>query len=180
MKLSLFVWGLFMVCSAATQTSTTAGVSNPVDAQKTDPLSFVRVASDVYGHLRHLTPNNFIAVYIAPEAWDVASRDSDLAPFLEISDARKRKTRNGRSAACIFSPDRDMGLCVYFDGEVPFGVTTARVSVSGRIEPERVERSYQGVSKQMLKKNPQNLKFLAARMAIDNGQKLPAWVIKTP
>lgn len=144
-----------------------------------EPLFFVKIAGDVYGHIRHLTPNNFIAVYIPSEAWDEASKDRDLAPFLEIRDARKRKTRNARSAACIFSPDREMGLCVYFDGEVPFGVTTAKVSVSGRIEPERVEHSYQGVSKQMLRKNRQTLHFLSSG-TIDDARMLQAWRIKAP
>lgn len=176
-RLPVFMLLALLMVPAATPQVAVSNDTNDVLERK-DALFFVRIAGDVYGHLRHLTPNNFLAFYIDQENWNAAMLDRDLAPFLELKDARRRKTRNGRSAACIFSPDRGMGLCVYFDGESPFGVATARVSVSGRIEPQRVAYSYQGASKDLLKKNRQKLNFLPTGLIMDDGRILPAFLIK--
>jgi hypothetical protein len=144
-----------------------------------EPLFFVKTTTAIYGHIRHLSPHDFLAIYIAPENWSAASKDGDLAPFLDVKDARTKKARYARSATCIFSPEKEMGLCVYFDGETPFGVATARVGVNGRIDAERVARSYQGVSKEMLKESRQKLNFTPTEAVTDDGQALPAWVITT-
>lgn len=173
-RLPVFILSALLTAPAATPQ---AALSNDTSDMK-DALFFVRIAGDVYGHLRHLTPNDFLAVYIDQENWNAAMRDRNLHPFLELKDARRRKTRNGRSAACIFSPTREMGLCVYFDGESPFGVATARVSVSGRIEPQRVANSYQGASKDLLKRNRQKLNFIPTGVVMDDGRTLPTFLIK--
>lgn len=147
---------------------------NEAQAESTVALPFVKIAGNVADRVRHRSLNNYLGIYVSPKNWQAASKDRDLGPFLVAKEARPKP---GRSAACVFSPDRDIALCVYFDGETPFGVATVKVEVSGRIDPYRVRSSYEGVSKKLLKPGEQTLRFARSASTLDDGRVLPAFLI---
>ncbi|HLW52358.1 MAG TPA: hypothetical protein VKW06_05910 [Candidatus Angelobacter sp.] len=155
--------------------STGQAAQNNDSAEKDRALTLVKIAADVADNVRHRPLNNYIGIFVALNNFGAAAKDGDLGPFFQMKDARAKP---GRSAACVISPDKEIGLCVYFDGDSPYGVATAKAGVSGKIDPHRVELSYQGASKDLLKKTRQKLDFLPGDVATDDGQVLPAFSIR--
>lgn len=170
--------GLLMASPARAQNQASgpngAAEKNPV-AQSKQALSFVKTAAVVADHVRHRWLNNYFGLYISPENWALASKDDYVGPFLRVKYA---KPKAGRSIACVFSPDKDIALCVYFDGETPFGLATVKVGVSGRVDPYKVASSYEGLATRLLRDPEQKLEFVPADASTDDGQSLPGFMIK--
>lgn len=140
-----------------------------------EALPFVQVAAVVADRVRHRSLNNYTGVYISEDNWSWASQDDYIGPFLRVKFA---KPRPERSAACVFSPDKEIALCVYFDGHTPFGLTTIRVGVSGHVEPHRVALSYEGLANKLLKNSEQKLDFTPMPLTSDDGRTLPGFQLK--
>ena len=138
---------------------------------KNDPLSFIKVAADVAGNVQHETLNNSLGLYIDESNWTSGLKDSDLGPFLKLKEAKP-----GRSAACLFSQAKDSAVCVYFDGQSPFGVAAVKAGANGSIAPEAVSAAYKAVSKEMLKHTAE-MSFNPTNLSTDDGQPLPAFVV---
>ena len=155
-----------------------AGVSiavaqnQPAAAEKKEPLFFVKIATDVAGNVQQHSLNGFLGLYVAPENWSSAVNDGDLGPFFKLKEAKP-----GRSAACLFSGAKDVAICVYFDGETPFGVAAVKAGASGKIEASDVSASYKNVSKEMLKKGNQEFHFEPGDINTDDGQPIPGFQV---
>ena len=163
---------LFMVVPALTP----AQSSQKNTDEKKEPLFFVKIAADVATNIGQQSLNNFLAIYIASRNWEAAGKDGDLGPFMTVKEA---KGKEGHSAACLFSSNKDAGLCVYFDGETPFGVAAVKAGANGKIDPGTVAAAYKPVSREMLKKSDQKLNFSSGDASTDAGQPLPAFLITT-
>jgi hypothetical protein len=138
---------------------------------RNDPLSFVKVAADVAGNVQRETVNNSFGLYVGEGDWASALKDSDLGPFLKLKEAK-----SGRSAACLFSQTKDSAVCVYFDGQSPFGVVAVKAGAKGSIAPDAISAAYKAVSKEMLKHTAE-LNFTPTTLATDDGQPLSAFVV---
>jgi hypothetical protein len=143
-------------------------------AEKKDPLFFVKIAADVAGNVQQASLNGFLGLYIDPQNWASGLKDSDLGPFLKVKEAKP-----GLSAACLFSPNKDVAVCVYFDGDTPLGVAAAKAGASGKIEAADISAAYKPISKEMLKKGDKELRFDQGDVSTDDGQTLPAFSIAT-
>ncbi len=143
-------------------------------AQKKEPLTFVKIAADVARNVQPQSLNGYLALYIDSQAWASGLKDSDLGPFLKVKEAKP-----DRSAACLFSSAKDVAICVYFDGDTAFGVAAVKAGASGKIEPSDVPAAYKPVTKDMLKKGEQELRFEPGEAATDDGQPLPAFQVST-
>jgi hypothetical protein len=174
--ITLFFAALLMsATTAAPQTQNPRkGAEKTGTSEQKDPLVFVRIAADVAANVQHDSLNNFLALYIAPENWDAASKDGDLGPLMKVKESKA-----GRSAACLFSPSKDAAVCVFFDGDTPFGMTAVKAGSSGKIEAADAAAAYKSVSKEMLKPGDQKLQFTPGDVATDDGQRLAGFLITT-
>jgi hypothetical protein len=149
-----------------------AMAQNQPAAEKKPPLFFLKIAADVAGNVQSQSLNGLLAIYINDKDWKEALKDSDLGPFVKAQEAKP-----GRSAGCLFSSSKDTAICVYFDGDVPFGVAAVRVGPSGKIEASDISAAYKAVSKGMLKKGKEDLSFTEGMVNTDDGSPLPAFQI---
>ncbi len=141
-------------------------------AEKKTPLFFLKIAADVAGNVQNQPLNGLLAIYISDKDWKEASKDGDLGPFMKVQQAKP-----GRSVGCLFSSRKDTAICVYFDGDVAFGVAAVRVSASSKIEVSDVSAAYKAVSKEMLRKGKEDLTFTEGNVNTDDGAPLPAFQI---
>lgn len=137
-----------------------------------EPLFFARIAADVAGNVQNKSLNGFIAIYIEPKNWAAGLKDSDLGPFMKMKEAKA-----GRSAVCLFSDTKDTAICVYFDGDAPFGVAAVAVGASRKIEDKDVAAAYKAVTKEMLKKGDAEFSFAPSDVNTDDGTPLPGFQI---
>ncbi|HEY6306948.1 MAG TPA: hypothetical protein VI488_10885 [Candidatus Angelobacter sp.] len=142
--------------------------------ERREPLFFVKIAADVAGNVQQSPLNGFLGLYVSSENWGSGLKDSDLGPFMKVKEAKP-----GRSAACLFSDARDVAICVYFDGETPFGVAAVKAGASGKIEASDVAAAYKDLSKDMLKKGDQEFHFEPNDVATDDGQPIPGFLVTT-
>ncbi len=170
---SLILAGLLTASLAAAQNQPGPAGAEKKESQK-DPLSFVKIAADIAGNVQPGSLNGFLALYIDDQSWASGLKDGDLGPFLKVKEAKP-----GRSAACLFAPAKDVAICVYFDGDTPFGVTAVKAGASGKIEAGDVPGAYKDVSKEMLKKGEQELRFEPGDAATDDGRAVPAFLVAT-
>jgi hypothetical protein len=162
---------LAFVCLAGTLAGA-AGAQNQPDQEKKEPLSFAKIAANVAGNVQHRTVNGTLAIYVSEQNWAAGLKDGDLGPFLKLKEAKP-----GRSAACLFSQSKDIAVCVYFDGNTPFGVTAVEAGASGKLEASDIAAAYKPVSKDMLKKGAEELSFTPVGINTDDGQALPAFLV---
>src|SRR5215831_5090793 len=129
-----------------------ASVQNELNQEKSksndknDSLSFIKVAADVAGNVQRETVNRSLGLYVAEGSWASGLNDGDLGPFLKLKEAKP-----GRSAACLFTQAKDSAVCVYFDGQSPFGVVAVKAGANGSIQPQAISAAYKSISKEMLK-----------------------------
>jgi hypothetical protein len=140
--------------------------------KKDEPLAFVKIAADVAINVQHDTVNGSLGIYISGDNWGSGLKDSDLGPFLKVKEAKP-----DRSVVCFFREQKDAAVCVYFDGNTPFGVTAVKAGSSGKIEAGDVAATYKPVSKEMLKKSTEELSFTEGEVNADDGQALPAFAV---
>lgn len=167
MKSKMLAFILLAVVSAAAQ-----GAKSQTNQGKQDPLFFVKSAAAIAGVVQHEIVDGSLGIYIAEENWKAGLNDGDLGPFLKVKEGKA-----GRSAACLFSQDKNSAVCVYFDGSSPFGVTAAKAGAGGKIEAADVSAAFKPVSKEMLGKGAEELTFTPGPVATDDGQELPAFAI---
>lgn len=144
-------------------------------AEKKDPLYFVKIAADVAGNVQPQSLNGFLAVYIDPPTWASGLKDGDLGKFLKLQEGKP-----GRSAACLFSDAKDVGVCVFFDGDTAFGVAAAKAAAGNALQDKDVASAFKTVSKEMLKKGDKELHFEPGEAATDDGAPLPAFAVTVP
>ena len=154
--------------------ATAALAQNQPQQKKEEPLSFVKIAADVALNVQPDTVNGSLGIYISEQNWASGLKDGDLGPFLKVKEAKA-----DRSAVCFFPEQKDAVVCVYFDGNTPFGVTAVKAGSSGKIEAGDVAPTYKPVSKDMLKKRSEELSFTAGGVTADDGQDLPAFAVST-
>lgn len=141
---------------------------------ESDPLFFVKTAANVANNVQHETVEGSIGLYISDQNWAAGLKDGDLGPFLKVKEGKP-----GRSAACLFAQDKGSAVCVYFDGNTPFGVAAVKAGASGKIDPGDVSGAYKTVSKDALKKASDELTFTHTDVGTDDGQPLPAFIVGT-
>jgi hypothetical protein len=170
MKSKMLVFMLLAAFSAAAQ-----GAQNQTKQQKPekkDPLFFVKRAVEIASVVQREIVNGSLGIYIADENWAAGLKDSDLGPFLKVKEGKE-----DRSAACLFTQDKAAAVCVYFDGNSPFGVVAAKAGASGRIEAADISAAFKPVSKDMLGKGADELTFTPNPVSTDDGQELPAFAV---
>jgi len=173
MKSKMLFFILLAAFSAAAQGAPNQTKQDKQDKQeKKAPLFFVKRAVEITSVVQREIVNGSLGIYIADENWAAGLRDSDLGPFLTVKEGKA-----DRSAACLFTQDKDAAVCVYFDGNSPFGVVAAKAGASGRIEAADVSAAFKPVSKDMLGKDADELTFTPNPASTDDGQELPAFAI---
>jgi hypothetical protein len=165
--LSCFI-AAFLISALATAQSQPGAAK---DAEKSGPLALVKTAAKIAGNTQPQDFNNFLAVYVDSQTWSAALKDGDLGPFLKLKEEKP-----GRSAVLFFSPEKDIAISVFFDGDAAFGVTSAKAK-SGKIEASDISAAYKPVSKEMLKDAGQELQFNKSDVITDAGQALTAYQI---
>jgi hypothetical protein len=151
--------------------STVARAQNKATEQK-EPLFFIKIAADVASNVHSESLNGYLGFYVGPNNWSSGLSDSDTGPFMKLKEAKPQ-----RSAVFFYSESRDAVVCVFLDGDVPFGIVTAWADSGGRIESGNLGAAYQIVSKEMLKKSERELSFSESEIAADDGQPFPAYRI---
>jgi hypothetical protein len=149
-----------------------AATGTSQNTESKEPLFFARIAADVAGNVQSKSLNGFIAIFVEPKNWAAGLKDSDLGPFMKVKEAKA-----GRGAACLFSDAKDVAICVYFDGDAPFGVAAVTVGAGGKIEDKDVAAAYKAVTKDMLKKGDVELSFAPSDLNTDDGTPLPGFQI---
>ena len=152
--------------------ASTPHAQNQPQQKKEEPLAFVKIAADVAGNVQHDMLNRSVGVYVSEQNWGSGLKDSDLGPFMKAKEAKP-----DRSAVCFFTGPKDAAVCVYFDGNTPFGVIAVKAGSSGKIEPGDVAAAYKPVSKDMLKKGSDELSFTGGDVTADDGQTLPGFLV---
>ena len=138
---------------------------------ETAPQFFVEIAADIAGNVQPADFTKYVGIYVGEKIWADAAKDSDLGPFLKSQTAKP-----GRSAALLFSADKNAAVCVFFDGRAPYGVIAVRGE--GGIKPADIAAGYKTVSKDMLKKSGPKLRFTPqSGINTDDGVELTAFVI---
>jgi hypothetical protein len=148
------------------------GAQSQPGRAESDPLFFVKIAANVAGNVQHETVEGSLGMYISEQNWAAALKDSDLGPFLKVKEGKP-----GRSAACLFSQNKDSAVCVYFDGDSPFGLAAVKAGASGKIEAGDITAAYKPISKDVLKKGSGELTFGPTDLSMDDGQPLPAFIV---
>ena len=172
MKLKVIVFFAFVFAQAVAARS--QQLPDPArDAGKKQALAFVKTAATVAGNVQHETVDRSTAVFIDEQNWAAGLKDGDIGPFLKVKEAKA-----GRSAACLFSEKKDSAVCVYFDGEKPFGVTAAKAGASGKIEAGDIAAASKSVTKEMLVPASEELNFTELNVATDDQVPLPGFVIE--
>lgn len=141
------------------------------DAEKKEPLSLVKIATNVAINSQDQELNGFFAIYVDAKSWPSGLKDGDLGPFLKLKDEKP-----GRSAVLFFSSDKDSAISVFFDGDSPFGVTAAKAK-NGKIEASDISAAYKPVLKEMLKETGQEFQFTQFDVAADDGQPVTGFQI---
>jgi hypothetical protein len=167
-------WKVLPLVVLAGALGSAAGVQNRPDQGKQDPLFFAKIAANVAANVQHETVNGSLAIYMDDQKWAAGLKDGDLGPFLRLKEAKP-----GRSAACLFSQNKDAAVCVYFDGDSPFGVAAVKAGASGRIEASDIAAAYKPVGKEMLKQGSEEFSFAPTDISTDDGQPLPAFAVAT-
>jgi len=148
------------------------GAQNQPDQAKKEPLFFVKIAANVAGNVQRELVNGSAGIYVNDQNWAAGLKDSDLGPFLRLQEAKP-----GRSAACLFTRDKDAAVCVYFDGNSPYGVAAVKAAASGKLEASDIVGAYKPMAKEMLKKYTEELDFTPGDISTDDGQPLPAFLV---
>lgn len=165
---ALILLFLAVICLAAP-----ASAQNQAPAaEKKTPLSFVQTAADVANNLQYGSLNNHLGIYIEPKNWASGLQDGDLGPFLKTQEAKPN-----RSASCLFSGAKDAAVCVFFDGDNAYGAIVVHAAASGKIEAKDIAAGYKIVTKELLEKNPANLRFEESGINADDGTALPGYLI---
>lgn len=147
---------------------------NPPAPEKVDPLFFVKIAVDVAGNVQHNSIEGYLGIYVSEQNWGDGARDGDLGPFLKLKEA---EAKPGRSAAFLFSPDKDAAICVYFNGKSPFGVVAVKAPAGRSLQPADIAAAYKDVTHDMLKKGDQEWHFNEGPINTDDGVALPGFQI---
>ncbi|HEY6252414.1 MAG TPA: hypothetical protein VI685_20865 [Candidatus Angelobacter sp.] len=161
---SLMLTGLLLSAMALAQ--------NKPSPEKTDPLVFMKLAGDVAGNVQQQSLDSFLGIYVDEQSWASGAKDSDLGAFLKFKEAKP-----GRSAAFFFNEAKDTAICVYFDGESPFGVVAVKAGSAGAIKADDISAAYKPVSKDMLKKGDQEWHFSQFQINSDDGTPLSGFQI---
>lgn len=161
----LLVGALLAPALAAAQSKTTT--------EAKDPLPLVKIAANVGSNIQDHSLSGFLAIYIDSQNWAAGLKDGDLGPFLKLKDAKP-----GRSAVLIFSPEKDIAIAVFFDGDSAIGATSAKAK-SGEIESADIS-PVKPVAKDALKQPATDLEFTKGDVATDDGQSVPAFQISSP
>lgn len=141
--------------------------------ENNDSLLFVKTAADVARNVQHGDLQGDLAIYVSDKNWAEAAKDSDLGPFIKLKEAKP-----GRSAVLFFTGEKDAATCVYFDDKTPFGVVAVKAEPGKGIQPGDISGAYQAVTKDMLKKSDQELRFSSADVNTDDGVSLPAFLVE--
>lgn len=144
--------------------------------QERDPLYFIRTTAEIGLNVQKNSLDGFLGVYVASANWGAASKDSDLRLFMKLKEV---PAKADRSATCLFPETRSVVICVYFDGDKPFGVLAVKATPGVKIDDDAVAAAYQSVSKEMLKKTEQKLEFQPGGVSTDDGTPLPGYLIRT-
>jgi hypothetical protein len=156
----------------ATISSMLAVPQNNPQAKRYDPLFFAGISADVAGNVLNQSLNKYLTTFLDQTTWAAGLKDGDFGPFLRAKEAKQ-----GRGADFLFSQEKDVAVCVYFDGDVPFGVAVLHLGTGQKIEDKDVLAAYKPVTKEMLKKNSEDLRFTTTDMATDDGVALVAFQI---
>lgn len=139
-------------------------VSQHLDADGKEALPYVKIAADVARNVQQDSLNNFVAIFVTYRDSDQALRDDDLAPFMKI---KKAEPVSFWSAVCFFSAKKDAAICVYFSEKKPFGVVAVKAGPDGKLgDPAG---AYRTVSRDMLARNEQKLRFKEITVTTDSG-----------
>src|SRR5262249_28322509 len=146
MNFSIFVRMKYkMLAILALAAALQAAAQSQPDQAKKDPLFFVKIAANVAGNVQRELVNGSAVIYVDDQNWAAGLKDGDLGPFLKLQEAKP-----GRSAACLFTRDKDAAVCVYFNGDSPFGVAAVKAGASGKLEASDIAAAYKPLSKEML------------------------------
>jgi hypothetical protein len=141
------------------------------DAEKKDPLSLVKTATNVAINSQRQDLNGFLVIYVDAKSWASGLKDGDLGPFLKLKEEKP-----GRSAVLFFSADKVSAISVFFDGDSPVGVTAAKAK-NGKIEASDISAAYKPVLKEMLKETGLEFQFTQFDVAADDGQPVTGFQI---
>lgn len=170
MKIALiFTLGLAVAASAQVQFPGQTATDDK-------PLAFVRAAAEIAQNVQQKSLDNFLGIYISPENWKSAADDGDLGPYMKLKGA---PAKPGRSATCLISMNKDITICVFFDGDDPFGVVSVAAGSSGKVGDDQIAAAYKPITKEMRKKSDRKLDFTAGPVNADDGTRLPGFLIKT-
>ncbi|MGZ4854952.1 MAG: hypothetical protein ACXV7C_00870 [Candidatus Angelobacter sp.] len=157
--------------AAALLVSGIATAQSKPEAEKKDPLPLVRIASNVARNIQDRNLNGFLVIYIDSQSWASGLKDGDLGPFLKLKEAK-----SGRSAVLFFSPEKDIAIGVFFDGDSAFGAASVKAK-NGKIDANDISAAYKPISKEMLKDAGQDLQFDKGDVSTDDGQPVTAFQI---
>jgi hypothetical protein len=160
---ALFLAGVFSVLIAA---------QTKPQPKRYDPLFFAGISADVAGNVLNQSLNKYLTTFLDQTTWTAGLKDSDFGPFLRAKEAKP-----GRGADFLFSETKEIAICVYFDGDIPFGVVVLHLSAGQKIQDSDVLAAYKSVTNEMLKKNSEDLRFTTTDMATDDGVALVAFQI---
>lgn len=150
-----------------------AAVQSKTTTEAKDPLPLVKIAANVGSNIQDHSLSGFLAIYIDSQSWASGLKDGDLGPFLKLKDAKP-----GRSAVLIFSPEKDIAIAVFFDGDSAIGATRAKAK-SGKIESGDISPA-KPVAKDALKQPATDFEFTKGDVATDDGQPVPGFQINSP
>ncbi len=145
---------------------------NKAGTETKDPLPLVKIAANIGSNIQDRNLDGFLAIYIDSQSWAAGLKDGDLGPFLKLKDAKP-----GRSAVLIFSPEKDTGIAVFFDGDSVIGATSAQAK-SGKIDEANISPA-KPVAKETLKQT-QDWEFTKGDVATDDGLSVPGFQISNP
>jgi hypothetical protein len=146
-------------------------------SEKSDPLSLAEMAVTIAANTQHQDFDGFFAIYVSPENWDLVLKDGDLGPFLKVKEKKP-----GRSAVILETPSlnsTDAIVCIYFDGNKPFGMTAIKRKDGGKTLADDIASAYKPVAKSMTQKKDHEFEFVEGNIRTDNDDPLPAYKIKS-
>lgn len=151
-----------------------ATAQNQPIPEKPDPLFFVKIATTVASNVRLSSLDGNLGIFVSEQHWADALKDSDLGPFFKLKEV---EAKPGRSAACVFSQEKDAATCVYFDGTSPYGEASVKAGAQGGLQGIDIAAAYKSVSSEMLKKTDHQWRFDETDANTDDGVALPAFGI---
>ncbi len=126
--------------------TTFLGVATFSNAQALSDADYMRIASYVARNVQRPSLANYYGWSITPENWHDSLNDSLFGPFLNAQEEKP-----GRALGCVILEfTNNDAICVYFDGDKPYGYVAIKNDVGDRFTVDAIKNAFKPITPDLL------------------------------